>query len=368
MVIPLMAVHYVDHLGWAAGAIGIVLAVRQFAQQGLTAVFGILADKVGPRGFISGGMVVRAIGFGSMAFAEEFVWVAAASVIVGLGGAMFESPKQATVAALTNPIERRRYYSTLGVIGGIGTTVGTQIGALLIGFDFAWVCLGSGAAYLMVALLTYVFVPPVSASIDSEDGSGSLWSVFRDKTYMRYVAIVSGYWFAWTQFGLTITLAAVAITGAERAVSWIYLVNAVVTVALGYFLPRLLERWLSALYLQIAGVIGVGLGLLLVALATDLTGILLAAGVFSIGAVMARPGQETVLANLVSPAARGTYFGISASVFAIGGGLGNFLGGAIYDAGGAASSSIPWVVFGAITFATAILLWTQRGAFSEVRS
>ena len=28
MVIPLMAVHYVDHLGWAAGTIGIILALR----------------------------------------------------------------------------------------------------------------------------------------------------------------------------------------------------------------------------------------------------------------------------------------------------------------------------------------------------
>lgn len=368
MVIPLMAVHYVDHLGWAAGTIGIVLAIRQFAQQGLTALFGILSDRVGPRGFISGGMLIRAIGFASMAYAESFLWVSAAAIVVGIGGAMFESPKQATVATLTNPVERRRYYSTLGMIGGIGTTVGTQIGALLIGFDFAWVCLGAGAAYLMVALLTFIFVPPVSASIENENVAKSIWSVFRDKVFMRYVAIVSGYWFAWTQFGLTITLAAVAITGSERAVSWIYLVSATVTVALGYILPRMLERWLGALQLQIAGIVGVGCGLLLVALATDLTSILIAAGVFSIGAVMARPGQETVLANLVNPAARGTYFGISASVFAIGGGLGNYLGGTIYDFGGSATSPIPWIVFGAIAFATAILLWHFRVAFSEVRS
>lgn len=368
MVIPLMAVHYVDHLGWAAGTIGIVLAVRQFAQQGLTAFFGILSDRVGPRGFIAGGMLIRAIGFGSMAYADEFVWVAAASVVVGLGGAMFESPKQAMVATLTNPIERRRYYSTLGMIGGIGTTVGTQIGAMLIGFDFAWVCLAAGVAYLMVALLTFVFVPPVSASIENNGATESIWSVFRDATFMRYVLVVSGYWFAWTQFGLTITLAAVAITGAERAVSWIYLVNAVVTVSLGYVLPRVLERWLSALQMQIAGVLAIGLGLLMVGLATDLTGILLAAGVFSVGAVMARPGQETVLADLVSPSARGTYFGISASVFAIGGGLGNYLGGVIYDVGGDGTSPLPWIVFSCIALATAALLWLNRERFGAARS
>ena len=39
LIIPLLSVHYVDRLGWAAAFIGVVLAVRQFAQQGLT-IFG----------------------------------------------------------------------------------------------------------------------------------------------------------------------------------------------------------------------------------------------------------------------------------------------------------------------------------------
>lgn len=55
-----------------------LLAVRQFAQQGPTAVFGMLVDKVGPRGFISGGILVRVIGFGSMAFADattSLLWI-----------------------------------------------------------------------------------------------------------------------------------------------------------------------------------------------------------------------------------------------------------------------------------------------------
>ena len=33
MVIPLLAVHYVNNLGWAAATIGIILAIRQFFQQ-----------------------------------------------------------------------------------------------------------------------------------------------------------------------------------------------------------------------------------------------------------------------------------------------------------------------------------------------
>lgn len=44
LIIPLVSVHYVDRLGRAAAFIGLVLAVRQFVQQGLTVFGGALAD------------------------------------------------------------------------------------------------------------------------------------------------------------------------------------------------------------------------------------------------------------------------------------------------------------------------------------
>ncbi len=67
LVVPLISVHYVDQLGWAAASIGLVLAIRQFTQQGVTALSGVLADRLGARGLIAAGMLVRSIGFATMA-------------------------------------------------------------------------------------------------------------------------------------------------------------------------------------------------------------------------------------------------------------------------------------------------------------
>lgn len=368
MVIPLMAVHYVDHLGWAAGTIGIVLAVRQFMQQGFTTIFGILSDRVGPRVLIAAGMFTRAIGFAVMGFAESFAFVLGAAMVVAIGGSMFESPIQAAVAALTYPDERRRYYARIGMISGLGTTVGTQIGAFLIGYNFRQVCLGGAAAFLIVAFIVTFALPSVAASVGTESAMSGVRQVLSDTLFLRYVVIVAGYWFAWTQFGLTITLAAVELTGSDRAVSWIYLVNAAVTIALGYALPRVLERWLTPLQMQITGVVTIGLGLISVGFSSGFSGVLIAAAIFAIGAVMARPGQETVLANLALPSARGTYFGIAALALAVGGGLGNYLGGVIYDIGGGAASPLPWTIFGGVAMLTAVLLWINRDRFSVVRA
>jgi DHA1 family multidrug resistance protein-like MFS transporter len=256
----------------------------------------------------------------------------------------------------------------MGVIGGIGTTVGTQLGALLIRADFALVCLAGAVAFLLVGVAIVIMMPPIGVSIAPVGSSFGMRHVFRDRVFMTYLLILSGYWFAWTQFGLTISLAAADIAGSDSAVSWIYLVQAVVTIGLGYVLPRFLERWFTSLQLLIAGSAVIGLGLLAVGFAGNIVGVLIAAAVFSLGSVLARPGQETVTANLVDPVARGTYFGIAALSLALGGGLGNYVGGVIYDLGRETNAQIPWLVYAGIAGATAFGLWLMREPFSTVRN
>jgi DHA1 family multidrug resistance protein-like MFS transporter len=84
--------------------------------------------------------------------------------------------------------------------------------------------------------------------------------------------------------------------------------------------------------------------------------------------VLARPGQETTTANLADPRAPGAYFGIASWSLAIGGGLGNYLGGTIYDIGQAEHPMVPWVIFAAIALGSALGLWINRDAFSKVRN
>ncbi|MEJ7840077.1 MAG: MFS transporter, partial [Thermomicrobiales bacterium] len=312
LIIPLVAVHYVDDLGWAAGSVGIVLAVRQFTQQSLTTLFGMLSDRIGPKPLICTGMIIRAGGFVALAYSESFSTVLLSLLLAGLGGSMFEAPKSAALAALTTPEERQRLFSKVGVVAGIGTTVGTQIGALLIPYDFRIVCLVGASAYVVIFLQMIILMPPLAVATGTQSPMAGLGIVLRDRRFMTFVVILCGYCFCNTQFGLTITLAATRITGTDASVSWIYAVNAVATIGLGYGLPRFLERWMSPLTLLISGTLILGSGLAMVGFANSTPAILAAAGVFSLGAIMTRPGQETVTANLANPVARGTYFGVAA--------------------------------------------------------
>ncbi|MBA3276081.1 MAG: MFS transporter [Chloroflexia bacterium] len=368
LLIPLVAVHYVDNLGWAAGTVGIMLAVRQFAQQGISPVFGLLCDRIGPKPLICAGQLVRAAGFGGMAFADSPLQVFLTMALAGLGGAMFDAPKSAAMACLTTPAERPRRYATLGVTSGLGVTLGTQLGALLISRDFASVALASGGVYVCLFLWTLAALPSMRVSTGTMRATEGLGLVWRDRDFLLFLAITIGYFFAAAQFSLTITLAAAEIAGTASAVAWIYLVNTAITVGLGYFAPRWLDRWLRPVDMLIVGTLVIAIGLALVGFSGSVAGILVAAAVFSLGAIMARPGQETVIANLADPAARGTYFGIAGLSLAIGGSLGFLFGGIAYDYGQRHDLHLAtWLLFFAIGAATAALLWLNRRRFTQVR-
>lgn len=369
MVVPLVAVHYVDNLGWAAGTIGLLLAIRQFMQQTTTTLFGVLSDRIGPKPLICLGMVLRAAGFAAMAYATSFWLMLGALALAAVGGGMFDSPKSAATAELTRPEERQRIYALFGVIGGLGVTLGTQLGALLIRADFRTVCFVAAFAYVIILVVVWALLPPVQVS--SGQGAGSMAGLgvaLRDRTFVLFMLLISGYWFAWTQFSLTITLAATAIAGTTSAVSWIYLVNTSITVGLGFVLPSWLGRWMRPIDLTIWGMAVIAIGLALVGFASSTVLVLVAAGIFTLGSIISRPGQETVTANLADPGARGTYFGVAFLSMAIGGGLGNLVGGVAYDFGLAHDLQLAtWLLFGGVCGASALGLWWGRHAFSIVR-
>lgn len=369
LVVPLVAVQYVDNLGWAAGTVGLLLAIRQFTQQTATTLFGVLCDRIGPKPLICIGMVLRGAGFAAMAYATAFWPMLGSLVLAAIGGAMFDSPKSAATAALTRPEERQKVYALMGVIGGLGVTLGTQLGALLIRFDFRLVCLAAAAAYVIILLVVWLLLPPLRVATDATAGSLSgLGVALRDRTFVRFMLLMSGYWFAWTQFALTITLAATEIAGTTTAVSWIYLVNTLVTVGLGFVVPAWLGRWLKPIDLTVWGMAVLAIGLAMVGFATTTVAVLAAAAVFSLGTIISRPGQETVTANLADPAYRGTYFGVAFLSMAIGGGLGNLVGGVAYDYGLRHDLQIgTWLMFGTVCILSALGLRANRHAFSVVR-
>ncbi len=358
MVIPLLSVHYVDGLGWAAASIGLVLALRQFTQQGLTLFGGVLADRLGAKGLIIAGLGIRVVGFVLMAHAATYAMLMASAILAAVGGALFDSPKSAAIAALTEPENRGRYYATMGVVSSLGMTIGPLVGALLLRIDFALVAYAAAACFAICLLLTLFLLPPVRVAKNDGDILAGLKLAAHDPPFLRFTALMMGYWFMWVQLSISLPLVAKSVSGTTDAVSWVYALNSGMSLLLQYPLLRLAERWLRHGQILIGGVVAMALGLGAVALAHSVPVLLMCVALFSLGSLLVAPTQQTVLANLANPVALGSYFGVGSLALALGGGFGNFIGGWLYGlAGGVGLSALPWLTFCAVGLVAAAGLW-----------
>ncbi len=354
MVIPMIGLHFIHDLGWAASSIGLILAVRQFTQQGLTVFGGALADRLGVRVLILSGLLVRSLGFALMGFAGDFVTLMLASLLAALGGALFDAPRNAAIAALTEDHNRAKFYALGGVIGNLGMTIGPLIGTLLFKTGFTTVALVSAACYVLTLLLTSIFLPNVKTSSESTNPSrplAGLGVVFQDSRFVWFTVFLMGYWLMWSQFSIAISLAAVATAHTKDAVSWVYTLNALMSVVLQYPVSRFLAGRVKPMQAVVIGMGVMALGIGSLAFAGNIVLFLISLVVLSFGGVIATPSVQTTTAELANPKLLGSYFGVNALSLAFGGGLGNLVGGTLYQSSLQLELPwLPWVVFAGVGF------------------
>lgn len=353
MLMPLVAVHYVNDLGFAAAAVGLAMAVRQLTQQGLALVGGLLSDRYGARRMICLGVLLRALGFAGLAFAGDLPALLAAMVVSALGGALFEAPYQASIAALTTAQTRPRYYAISNWVSGVATTLGPLIGVALLRFDFRVVCLVAAACFAFNFVVALALLPRVEMPERAPPSRG-LGLVLRDKPFLGLVGLMMLYWFLAIQINISFPLLAQRLTGDVASVGLMFAVSAGLTVVLQYLLVRWLERRWTPAQVLVAGVVLMSLATGAIGLASGFAAFLVCVAVFAIGAVMTRPTQQTLIADMADARALGTYLGVSSLSLAVGGGIGNIAGGWLIDVAAARHWPwLPWSVFCAIGLASA---------------
>ena len=357
MVVPLISIHYVEQLGWATATIGIVLGMRQLFQQGFTVVGGMLADRFGARLLILCGLIMRFIGFGAMAWADTFPLLLGSAIFAALGGALFDSPSSATIAALTTSEDRARFFSILGVVRNLGMAIGPLIGTWLLDYNFGVVAIAAGSCYIVAWIATYVLLPDVAVATGQGKITAGIGMALRDGRFMLFNTLLLGYWFMWTQITLAIPLKATDISGDNNAVSWVYGVNSLMSIVLQYPLMRFTERFLSPASTLALGIVIMSIGLGAIAISPTLPMLLVCVALYSLGGLLASPSQQTVAANLANSAALGSYFGVAGLAIALGGGMGSFSGGTLYGLGKSlAQPYLPWLTFMGVGIITCILL------------
>jgi len=357
MLYPLLAVHFTTDLAMSAGTMGLVLAVRQFLQQGFGPLGGALSDRIGYKPAILVGLVVRSSGFILFGVSRSLVGLVLGAMLSALGGSLFDSPGRAALAAVTSRRDRARVFAAYGIANWSGLAIGPLVGSALLGVSFQVVSFGSVAVYVGCFAIIALMVP---SGLRAEDQPPSLAAALktaaRDGPFLLYSVLLGGYWFLSVQYYVAVPLLVERVAG----IAWIgpiFAVRAALALGLQYPLATWLSRRVSPFPTLALGTALSGAGFAGLALAGSPAGLLAWTLVETVGEVMVTPVSQTITARLGTGRA-GTYFGLNALGVAVGSAAGTLAGGVLVDLGhGFGADWLPWATFGLVGVATAAGLW-----------
>lgn len=150
LLMPYLAGYLAGPVGLAAWAVGLVLGVRNFSQQGMYLVGGTLADRLGYKPLIVAGCLLRTVGFGLLIFATSLPALLVASAATGFAGALFNPAVRAYLAADSG--ERRiEAFALFNIFYQAGILAGPLVGLGLLAVNFQ---VAAGVAALVFTMLT----------------------------------------------------------------------------------------------------------------------------------------------------------------------------------------------------------------------
>ncbi len=375
-VVPFLAVVLTNDFLLASTAVGLILGIRTFAQQGLFLAGGTLADRFGVRAMILIGCAVRAAGFLTLAASlwssTPILWLfIVGTLFTGFGGALFSPGLNILVASAQTARERGEHqqvrratlFAWLSITGEIGAVTGPLVGSALWGWGFPTVA-GFGAIFFVAIGIFLAFTLPrpqpasaskLSARHDSVRTKpvGSLLQCLSDRGFLAFCALHASDLLAYNQLYLAIPL---ELERQGLATQWLGLVFAwisILTLSLQLPISWLAARLGPAMTLR-CGYIFSACGFGVLAFVPDTmfgdgsspVRILWAVTLMTLGHMSVHPTALSLVPKFAAGRATGSYFGLLSTCGGIAVLLGNMLFGWLLSGSQTAAlpSFTPWLV------------------------
>ena len=332
-----IALHFTHDLFFTAGAVGLALAMRALMQQGLDIFGGFFADRVGYRTSITMGFMVRGLAFVGMGFAQTLPQLILACLFIGLAGMFFDAASSGALAAMLPTQRRGRTFAIQATLTNAGASLGPLVGiAIYARYGFLPDALLAAIIFWGMGIATFTWLPEgIQRRLNAGDVHlltlPQLWqAITQRRSYVRVVLLLMGYWAINGQLTLTVPLAVAHLYG-KNGVAILLSLSAILAIPLQYPLVRLVERWLPPVRLLAVSTLLTGVGLAMIFLAPVFAWQIAGIVVATIGSLAATPTMATLTAQVAPQRAIAAFYGFSAIGIGVGGAIGQFVGGSLYD-------------------------------------
>lgn len=368
MLMPYLAGYLAGPVGLAAWAIGLVMGVRNFSQQGMFILGGTLADRLGYKPLIVAGCLLRTAGFALLAFAQSLPMILIASAATGFAGALFNPAVRAYLAADAG--ERRvEAFALFNVFYQAGILAGPLVGLALMTVDFP---LTATVAAAVFALLTVaqLFALPARDPDHSEERT-SIWQDWRtvvaNRSFLLFAVAMIGSYVLSFQVYLALPLhAAQLVPGhASALIAAIFVISGMVAVAAQLRITRwFTARWGTSRSL-VVGMTVVALSFTPLVMLPDnrfgvpigVAALLLGTAILAIGSAAVFPFEMDTVVGLSNGRLVGTHYGFYSTIVGIGILIGNVGVGALMQVASQRDlSALVWAALVGVGLLSAIAL------------
>lgn len=358
MVVPFLAAFMRDDLRLESAAIGLVLGLRTFSQQGLYIIGGGFADRLGARRLILLGCMVRVVGFVTLGLSGNFAMVLIGACLTGLAGSLF-SPAISSLAAEAGEAAARQgkgtrvqFFARLAVWGELGAVVGPLLGALLLGIGFKAMAFAGAGVFLLAYIVLHVYLPRSGEPVLQRQ-DGAWWHVFTDRLFVAFTLAHAGFLFSYNQLYFALPVEVKRAGGSDIDLAPLFMIASVMIVALQLPVARLAQKvsWAASL----------ATGFLLMALAFAATALcatmpapegllrlvpaIAMVALLILGQMIVKPIAMDIIPRFARGRPTGIYYGALASAGGLAVLVGNVLLGPILDLAlvSGPAAALPWL-------------------------
>jgi MFS family permease len=344
MLMPYLAGYLAGPLGLAAWAIGLVLGVRNFSQQGMFIIGGTLADRLGYKPLIVAGCLLRTAGFGLLVFAHSLPAILIASAATGFAGALFNPAVRAYLAADSGH-RRVEAFAMFNVFYQAGILAGPLAGLALMVVDFRIAAAVAAAVFAMLTVAQLFALPQHSADPLAEKAAilDDWRIVVANRSFLWFAAAMVGSYVLSFQVYLALPLHAAALAPQHESllVAAVFVVSGLV--AVGGQLR--ITRWFSARW-GAGRSLTIGMTILTVSFvpllvvpnsgrfgaAAAIVALLVSAALLAVGSAAVFPFEMDTVVSLAGNHLVATHYGFYNTIVGVGILIGNLATGALLQA------------------------------------
>lgn len=372
IIIPILPILSRD-FGATATETGLLMSVYSLMQFIFSPFWGRLSDRYGRKPILISCLVGETASYVLFAVSRDLTWLFVARSLAGFFGGSI-STASAYISDITPADQRSKGMALIGAAFGLGFVFGPAIGGFLAEyashistepfFNTSFASYVVAGLCFFTAVFGFFFLTESLTERSQKKDSKNRFLIIFEKLKIPVVSQLTVAFFLLSfsmsamEATLVLYMGDVFKWGIKEVSYGFAYIGVVIVFTQGFLIRRVLPKWGERIVLKI-GTLAFFLGMLLIALAPNLTMMAIAMTLIALGNGMSNPSILGSISNLTESTEQGSTLGVTQALSSLGRILGPALGGFVFHHFFIQSPFIISGILGFIAFLIVMILNTQ---------